>query len=390
MKKLDPIRNPMDRLPHIIAGIGVLTSSALIFNLLPVLLGAFADSLQLLPHQIGLLGGTYMFGFTFASLPAVYLIENTNWRRITAVASIVVTTCLIIASRVDVFVVLLAFFGVIGLAKGTLFGLANRVLGSTSDPDRMVGIGYFVELVVPAVLIILFAAVIGPTFGHIGVLVTLGLVILALGIASTPLMPVDARDAAVDHELPKEKLTPDIVLGLLSAMVLFIGSAGTWAFVERIGVSQGIDQSTVGAILSFGLFLTALGSLLPMLTEQRIRRSTMLFVIAAAITTATYLLDTRSGVAWYFIATSLFNLAWGGSTVYVTASVADADTTGRFIVLIGGAIGLGAALGPSFAGFLVDGDSYTKVFIMTSVALFAAATLLLLSGRARRKRRAQG
>ena len=379
----------MDRMPHIIAGIGVMTSGALIFNLLPVLLGAFADSLQLLPSQLGLLGGIYMFGFAFASLPAVYLIENTNWRWITAVASIVVTVCLVIASRVETFVVLLSFFAVIGLAKGTIFGLANRVLGSTSDPDRMVGIGYFVELVVPAVLIILFAAVIGPAFGHIGVLISIGLVILALGIVSTPLMPGDARAAAIEHELPKEKLTSDIVFGLLAAIVLFIGTAGTWAFVERIGIGKGIDATTVGAILSFGLFLTALGSLLPMLTEQRIRRSTMMFVIAVAITIATYLLDTQSGLMWYFIAASLFNTAWGASTVYVTASVADADTSGRFIVLMGGSIGLGAALGPSFAGFLVDGDSYTKVFIMTSVALFASAALLLLSGRARRKRRAQ-
>lgn len=386
MKKLRPDLNPMDRMPHLLAGFGVLTSGALIFNFLPVLLGAFADALQLLPHQLGLVGGAYTFGFAVASLPAVYLIENASWRWTTAVVSIVVAALLIAASGIESVTLLLAFFFPIGVAKGTLFGLANRLLGSTSDPDRLVGIGYFIELTVPALLIILVSTVVAPAWGHVGVLITLGLVILALGAVSTPLMPRDARAATVDQILPKEKLTADIVLGLSASILVFIGASGTWAFVERIGIVNGIEPATVGTILSFGLFVTALGSLLPMLTEQRIRRGTMLFAVAGTVMVATFLLDTRSGLAWYFVAVNLFNLAWGAATVYVTASIADSDTTGRFIVLISGSIGLGAAIGPSIAGFLVKGDSYASVFVMTSLAFLAAAFLAHLSGRARRQR----
>ena len=121
---------------------------------------------------------------------------------------------------------ILAIFTVIGLSKGTIFGLGNRVLGSTSDPDRLVGIGYFVELSLPAVLIILYATWIIPTWGHIGVLVALGLLLLVLGAITTPFLPENARAATVNHELPKAELTSDIVYGLLSSLTLFLGAAG--------------------------------------------------------------------------------------------------------------------------------------------------------------------
>ena len=90
MKTLDPVRNPMDRTSYVFAGVGVLTAGALLFNLLPILLGVMADALLLEPHQIGILGGAYMFGFAFASVPAVYLIENRNWRWVMALGSLVV------------------------------------------------------------------------------------------------------------------------------------------------------------------------------------------------------------------------------------------------------------------------------------------------------------
>lgn len=378
MKSLDRARNPLDVPLVIVSGTVVLCLGALMFNLLPLLLGLIADSRALSPEKIGLLATTYVFSFSLVSFPAVFLIKKIGWRGITTACCVAVSLLLIVVVYVESFSAVLTSFFLIGLATGMLFGLGNRILGGTSDPDRTVGYGYVVALVVAAVILFVSSAIVIPKFGAVGVFFTAALFILMLA-ATSPWLPSDDSAAAVGGQPPRGNFTTEILLGLLSMVCFYIGAAGLWAFIERIGVSNGIAQSTVALILGTGLLVTALASLLPMITEGKVRRSNMLLVLFIVASIALYLFSLSNVLPYYFFSTMLFNFAWGAAVVYISAVIAIADSTGTFLVLIAAATGLGASIGPMLAGYLIEDGDYSKVFVMCAFAIFISIVLARLS-----------
>ena len=385
MKPLDPAHNPLDKPQAIIAGIAVFSAGALLFNLLPLVLGAIADTFALTSQQIGLLGSAYLFTFMLISLPAFFLIQKMSWRRIALVSFGAAALFLVVAALVKSYLPMVVTFLLIGLGKGVLFGLGNRILGSTSDPDRVVGYGYFASLALPAGLLILYSNIVIPTWGHAGVFILTALVLLFLA-ACLPWLPSNAGTASVDSYQSRGKLTAGIGFGLLSLVCFFVGAAGLWAFIERIGVDKGIERSTVGTILSIGLIVTAFGSLLPMITEGKISRGNMLLLVAILASLSMYIFHLPSAMPHYFIAAMLFNLVWGAAIVYITAVIAAADDTGDFLVLISGAAGLGAGIGPALAGYLISENNYANAFIMSASFIFFSAMLARLSETFRTRR----
>ena len=378
MKPLDAARNPLDKPTVIVAGIGAFAAGALLFNTLPLVLGVTADAMALSSQQIGWLGTAYLLAFIVISPPAVFLMQRINWRRINVISSISVSLFLIVAAKVEVYTTLIVVFFLIGLGKSMLFAQGNRVLGATSDPDRLVGIGYFISLVIPAGLLFLYSNLVIPQWGHAGVYVITALVIILLATAS-PWLPSDGGASKPDGHQARGNLTADIVFGLLSLTFFFVGAAALWTFIERIGVSKGIEQSTVGTILSIGLIVTAFASLLPMITEGKISRSNMLFLMFILASIAMYSFSLPYAMPHYFIAVMLYVFAWGAAIVYITAVIATADDAGHFLVLISGAAGLGAGIGPALAGYLIHENDYGNVFIMSASAIFLSVMLARLS-----------
>ena len=370
MKPLDATRNPLDGSRVIVAGIATFACGGLLFNLLPLVLGVTADAMALTSPQIGLLGTAYLLAFTVIAVPAVFVIQHMNWPRINVVSCSAVALLLIVAARVESYLAMIVTFFLIGCGKGILFGLGNRILGGTSDPDRLIGYGYFIQLIIPAGLMVLYANIVIPTMGHTGVFVLTAVVILSLSAVSRWL-PSGASAATADSHQPRGELTADIVFGLLSMTSFFLGAAGLWAFIERIGVSKGIEPGSIGITLSIGLLVTAFASLLPMFTEGKISRSNMLFLIFVAASASMFVFSLPYGMPYYFVAALVFNFAWGAAIVYITAVIATADDTGGFLVLIGGAAGLGAGLGPALAGYLITENNYGNVFIMSAAAIFS-------------------
>ena len=367
--------------PRVIAGaIGVFSAGSLLFNMLPLLLGVSADALALTLPQLGLLGSAYMAVFALSTLPAVALLQRLNWRAIGLGAGAIGVTALFAAARCRTYTSLFAVFLISGVTQSLLFALGNRVLGAASDADRSYGFAYWISLGIAAGLIFVCAQLIVPTWGFVGVYVTAAVAIgvLAAGASQLPRAATVARPGATPEQ---GKLTAAIAFGLLAMVVYFVGLAGLWTFVERIGVSRHIAVDTVGTIVSASLLATAFGALVPIATEGRYSRGTMLLAGSIITLVAMVLLALPGGMMSFLAGSLLFNLVWGAASVYISAIIASADSSGRFLPLIGGATGIGASFGPALAGVLIHGSNYTALFVMCGVAVIVSATLAILSER---------
>lgn len=372
--------NPLDQ-PRVITGaIAVFSAGALVFNVLPLLLGVTADALALTPQQLGILGSAYMAAFALAAVPSVSLLQRVSWRAIGLGAGLMAVTTLLAATRLQAFAGFVVLFLVVGVAESLLFALGNRVLGATSDPDRAYGLGFWVGLGIAAGLIFLFAQVIIPTWGFVGVYVTAAVVVSILVVGCFQL-PGSTMDTVPDSPSEQAKLTPAIALGLLAIAVYYVGLAGLWTFVERIGVSRGIAADTIGTIVAVCLVATAFGSLAPIATEGRFSRGMMLLLGSLVTLAAMLLLALPGATRSFLVGVLLFNFVWGTATVYIAAIIAVADSSGHFLPLIGGAMGIGATFGPALAGMLIHDNDFTSVFILCGTAVLLSATLAIVAER---------
>lgn len=374
MKQLDPTKNPLDKTRVILAGFCVLTTGALFFNLLPLILGLSADALMLSTSEIGWLGTGYLLAFALISPLGVYLMRQYSWMGIFIICTLFSSFCFIGATKVNSFSALLVVFFLLGLGKGLLWAQGNRILAASSDPDRIFGFGALISLLIPTALMFFYVHLVAPRWGFNGVMLLTAL-LLASSLLVAAWFPSGREIKQSKSVENSSQLTPEVILGLLCMVGVFLSSSGLWAFLERIGVSKQIETVEIGHTLTAGVFFMAIASLLPMLTEGRASRSSMLFVMFVLALIAMLLFSQPSTILTFFIATALFTFAFSASVVYAAAVIADADNSGDFLILNSGAAGFGAALGPVIAGYLVIDDNYNYVLIMSGVVFLITAVL---------------
>ena len=97
MKQLNPAQNPLDKGTVIVTGICALTTGALFYNLLPLILGLSAEALALSSTQIGWLGTIYLLAFAGVSPFGFYLIRRFNWKVIYIVCTLFAVVCFVCA-----------------------------------------------------------------------------------------------------------------------------------------------------------------------------------------------------------------------------------------------------------------------------------------------------
>ena len=79
--------------------------------------------------------------------------------------------------------------------------------------------------------------------------------------------------------------------------------------------------------------------------------------------------------ATYFIAASLYQGLYIIATSYILGVIAKLDTTGRYVVIMNGMLGIGVAVGPSIAAALIRNGDYSGVNIAAGAGV--ALTLAL-------------
>lgn len=129
------------------------TIGGLPFNTLPVLLGSLADSFQLPPAQIGLMGSICFGGYLLGTLGAPIWMNRLNWRWLTAVGAVCTALCFALSAMVQALPLLYVSWACIGFFASTMTCLGMRVLADLPDKERAFGVRQGVELAVTAAVL---------------------------------------------------------------------------------------------------------------------------------------------------------------------------------------------------------------------------------------------
>ncbi len=357
----------------IAAAIGLSVAGVAAFSVLPVMVGAIADSHGLSASLAGYVASADLCGFALAALAAVFWIARGGWQR----AAVVGLSALVIGNLLSLgtpsFATLLIARLLAGIGAGTVYSVAMSTLARCAGADRVFGLMIAAQIIFQ--VIALFAlprlvAVWGPsalflTLGGVSVLASFGITQFA-----------DFNEGPLERST-RVLATRSVWLALAAVALFTLNLGALWTYIERIGVSAGLSSPQVGTMLAVALAISVLGALCASQLGDRFGRRLPLVVAMAGQLVAVVLITEHASAVAFAIGATLYGLAWAVAVPYFYGVVASHDPGGRLIVLAPAVQAIGLSLGPLLAASMLRGDSYLLVNGLAAVALVGAVACIL-------------
>jgi hypothetical protein len=259
---------------------------------------------------------------------------------------------------------------ILGTLAGLGFGLvfAATVAGgaSSKDADRTyaIGLGGALMLVVAIIAILPYAS---RRMGDMGVFACIAVVALMC----TPLF-LGFRTGTKAEVQARSVWGTEGARGLLFSWATFsMGTSAVYVFAERIGRGIAIAPTTIGWVLSSGVFIGLLGTTLAALGGRRLNRRSALYSGLLGSALSCLMIGYATTLALYAGGVYLFWICTMFLYCYMLGSAALLDGSGRLGTLGSGTERLGYATGAWAGGELAQHTSFA------AVGLFGCAVCVL-------------
>ena len=263
-----------------------------------------------------------------------------------------------------------------GIGCGLIAAIVLAVIGTTRDPDRTFGL-YYMFSYASAALLMPAAVWTIVRFHVVGgyILITLLLCVVYVTVYRIPATYPGLHEDGTKHALPPFPLTSGILsLGL--SVIFWIGFGGIWAFVERLGVSAGLDHTAIGGVLSLSQVAAFGGAMTASLLHIRLGRSPLLAGSIGLAILAVILVGWASSIGMFTIGVLIFGFIWPLFLAYLGGSMAMLDPAGRIVAMSVASQTVGMAIGPAVAGVLAGLFGYVSIAVL-AIGCFALALALV-------------
>ncbi|MGL4674497.1 MAG: MFS transporter [Wohlfahrtiimonas sp.] len=339
-------------------GVGLLT-----LLMLPFLMGAMMSGLNLSEGTTGLI---LSVEFTLAMVSSLLIAPYINRvpRRTVAIAgTLMAIIANIISAHISDVSLLICIRAFAGFGAGLALAAGNSVIASAEDPDKTAG-QVNVLFVILMILVMLGFGFIADNFGLIGTYYGVAgtyAVMLIMVVRLPQYITVEASENVATTSKVGMSLIGLVPVGMMATMFLFsMRDTMGWAFVEQIGVALGYSTSEMGMILALQAFIALLGPLVvaKVGTKFGITIPVLIGIIGHGMITLGYLMASDS--KFFYTAIVLMNAtAYFYALAYLTGLAASLDKEGRVVAATGSFIALGIAVGPAFAGQLINLGGYS-------------------------------
>lgn len=378
--------NPIDKVSVYIAAGLVSGAGALLLNVLPLLFGALAEKFGLGENQLGNLALAMNLGFGLLGLASLLWVRRVSWRVISALSSLLVIAMVLYIVREPSFETLFLVMALAGAGTGALYALAMTIFGDSSQPERAFGFKLGLESVPGALLLVLLPVAVMPVWGFHGMLFTIALSMLLMGIV--PLAWVPSRSERV-HGTSSESLEanalrrPIVWLSLVASLVFLTGIMAVWAFLELIGKKTGLSSDTIGTVLAIGFIINAGGGFIASSIGLKAGRFLPVAGIILAELAGLVMLGQFASLTSYVVGAVLFLFSISFVLAYTFGIMAEFDLSGKIVALGALCLSAGAAFGPAISGLLIERYGYSAALTFSGacsvLALIAYGAAVLRS-----------
>ena len=361
----------------------ILTASvaAAITNFAPIIVGAYVDILGFTDQRAGYIFSAEMAGFTIGAALVLVLLPLMNWRHIVRLGFVALIGGNLIAIGLTGFWPLLMVRLLTGVGAGALMAMTTVSVGSTRDPDRIFGL-WIVGQVMPSALVV---PLLPKAILHYGlaapfiIIAALGVLVFWLHRYFPEKAEAKTRGSAVAGTRRALLLG---VIGIVGIFIFYGGQSAVWAFVERIGIAEGLTNQAIGNAIFLALLAGIGAGLLAAVIGNAFGRVLPLFGSMVLSATAVIVLATEPTLIRYTLAVMVLYSIWVYCAPVLNAVIANLDKGGRLLAGSSMTISASISAGPALASaFLDNGGDYSPVIWIGLSALPIGFVIVYFAAR---------
>jgi hypothetical protein len=341
-----------------------------------MLVGAVAEHVDITERQLNLLASADLSGFFVAATASAFFARKINWRWV-SIGLLVLMVGLNFLSiaykdQVNTFLVL-RFLN--GLTQGGLAGIFAAYLSDTLLPERNYAIFFALQTMVAAALLYLLPSYIAELKSPAPVLhvqTILAFIAIIMVLLFLPQKGLDRTSETIASSTTGILLP---LIGVIGLLLFYITQGGTWAFIERIGNSFGLEAGFVGKALSISMASSFAGSMLATLTGLKWGKKVPLILTLIGQPFALWLLFSGTGSNTFLIAICTFSFFWAYSVPYLFGILIDIDKSGRTILFSNPIFALGVSLAPVILSFFISEQDYSPIGYLSTISIVGSLSL---------------
>lgn len=354
--------------------------------ILPLIVGALVDHVNFSIQQASYIASADMFGLGIGTLIWSQFVLKGNWMKFAFASAILMCVGNMLCAVADTFYAVAVSRFIAGIGAGLMLTIGVSGLANTKNPDRVVAIyAMLVTLVASAVLyvfpfLLLEYSSKGMFFAMSGFAIVAGISSFFIPKTSTSSAGQGAENAKADASV--QAAFSVRLMGVLGVFVVFFGMSLFWVYIERAGVTAGFVTAQISAGLGTAQSAGIAGALAAAIIATRFggRMLPVMFTIILSLT-ASVLIPTSSGFAYYLFAASALIFCWNMLYPYVIGIMISLDPTAKLVAYSLVMMTLGKSLSPILGSVVVTETDYSAaywicggVFILAGI-LFTPALL---------------
>jgi len=351
----------------------------LVFNTMPLLLGAAGEAFGLSPAQLGTLSLTAGIGYLAGTLTGPLWVERVNWRLTAFGIVAAVIASFLLATQLSG-TAIYAGFAIFGFFCALAIALAMRVLADMPDPERAYGTRLSVELISIGVFLILLPILFISRTGFSGAMLGLALFAALLGLGSLVFPKRSSSEIAA-----KLKGFPNwpqagpswSVLGIFT--IYLLANVGLFFFLYVI--AQDFNPTPAQNGLMFGVLKWlggAAGAVGAIIGARAGLRVPHLAAFAILMMGVVGLFLSKSFTA-YMISSWVWEFGFTLGCLYQTAAIVRFDISNKLVVLVPMAFGISMIFGGKIAGQILEGGSANGIYLMVAICSLLPAAYMVLA-----------
>jgi len=351
----------------------------LVFNTMPLLLGAAGEAFSLSPAQLGSLSLTAGIGYLAGTLTGPLWVDRVNWRVAAFAIIAAVTASFLLATQLSG-TAIYGGFAVFGFFCALAIALAMRVLADMPDPERAYGTRLSVELISIGIFLILLPILFISRAGFSGAMLGLALFAALLGLGALVFpMRSSSKTAAQLKGFPNwEQAGPSwSVLAIFT--VYLLANVGLFFFLYVI--AQDFKPTPAQNGLMFGVLkwlgggAGAVGAIIGARAGLRIPHLTAFAILIVGVIG----LFTAKNFTAYMISSWVWEFGFTLGCLYQTAAIVRFDISNKLVVLVPMAFGVSMIFGGKIAGQILEGGSANGIYLMVAICSLLPSAYMFLA-----------
>ena len=370
-----------DPLKFVIAVLAAQVIGGLVTQMSPLVVGGVIIGLELTEQQAGYVAFAEFIVLSITAIVIAPFLPGLSCRLLCFSAAGVAVAAQLFSVLLTDLNLIVAVRCIAGVGEGLVYAASLAAVASRSaNPDKLYG---YIQVTWAILSTLLFTAggYLTDLFAHRGIYgmiagITIFLVVFMKWLPTEVRAPIKSVD--------KEESSAPPWMGITTLAGIFIyltASAAIYTFTAPLGERAGLSTSQVGYALTTGSAVGFTGAVLATWLNVRKGRVIPISVFSVAFSIIAVVLCINIHPAVYVVALVLSVVFFYFSVPYLFGLAAALDRQGRWAAAAGSAYLLGFAVGPAFAGTMIEWYDYIGLGVASVIATILAWILLLLVAR---------